>query len=157
MPLGQPEPSFQLQVVLDFLGHFRPGEQPHHEGGHHHRHLYPYRVVTVVQLAPFALESPFALFVAALARVQRRLDPLQLLDVLLDRRLLGGDRWQSSVDAALELAQLLLGAPPFFASRFLWVAPQGTVKRGWSKKGPRPKLTTTRTPIRLSPGIDHGP
>jgi hypothetical protein len=102
--LGQSEPSFQVQIVLDVLVHLRPHEQSCRERHHHYRHLDPRRVPAACQTSFQSLKPPLPLFATPLTRVQRRFDSLHLLDVFLDLLLLSRDGLQSSVDTALELA-----------------------------------------------------
>src|SRR5262249_12405295 len=77
-------------------------------------------------LIPFeSIDQLFELRLAILATPPSRFeglgDLLGVLDVLLDRLLLGLNVLQSPVDASGQTAELLFCKYPFFESKFLWI------------------------------------
>src|SRR5690349_707374 len=121
MPLRQPKPPLQLEVILD-VGHGVPAyEQAGAEAAHHTSHLLVDRIAVAAQAIEDRIEGELSLCRALTRRVQGRGDLLDRRDVTPDRLLLGAHQVQPLVDTSSQPAQLLLGEPPFFASRFRWI------------------------------------
>jgi hypothetical protein len=118
MPLGQPEPTLQIQVVLHIVHRVAAGEEAGPEVPHHAGHLLVDRIVVPPEARENRVEVGPTPIGSALGGGQSRGDFPDRLDVAPDRLLLGLHQFQALIDPGGQSAQLRLGEPPFFASRF---------------------------------------
>ena len=88
--IRQPEPPFQLQVVLRQFPRFAPGEETDREGRHHRRHLLAHRVGADLQPPSQPPDAPLP--TRAARKVQGRGDLAGLCHLTSDLLLLGGNR-----------------------------------------------------------------
>jgi hypothetical protein len=118
MPLGQPEPTLQIQVVLHIVNIVSADEEAGPEAPHHAGHLPVDRVVVSPEALEDRVEVGLTLMRSARLGGQGRGHLPNRLDMAQDRFLLGLDQVQALLDPGGQSAQLRLGEPPFFASRF---------------------------------------
>src|SRR5512142_1185789 len=115
--LGQAKPPLQIEIVSDPLELGPADEQACEETDHHRRHLPTDRVRGAFE----AIDQPFELLLTSRAippsGFAGRGNFPDRLDVPSDRSLLATDGGQSAVDAVGQAAELLLGEPPFCASK----------------------------------------
>lgn len=134
MTLGQTKPTLQFEVVFDLLERAGADEQAGgeavHDLGHVLMHGIPHRLEAFGQCFKLLL----ALGAIRLIRVEGRGYFRDVLGVFPDRRLLGPNFVQSSVDAAGQTAELLLREPPFFSSKFRWIDSRTSVKASAIRK-----------------------
>jgi len=117
MTLGQPKPSFKIEIVLDLFKLALADEKAGEEANHHLGHVLANRILSWLEF----INQLFELFSAIrtiLPRFEGRSYLLDVLDVFADFLLLGLDGVQTSVDAAGQAAELLLFEAPFFSSKF---------------------------------------
>jgi hypothetical protein len=119
--LGQPKPSFQIEIVLDLFKLARADEKAGDEAQHHLDHVLANRVLSRLQFLNQLFERLLAIRAIPLFRFEGRSDLLDVLDVFSDFLLLGLDCVQTAVDAASQAAELLLFEAPFFSSKFRWI------------------------------------
>ena len=113
VPLRQPKPAFQVEVVARLLGILAAHEQADLKTGHDPAHLLLKQIVALSQLVTQGLESLLAFGAGTAGRLQGFLDGSDGGDVALDRLQVVLDLVQSTVDAPSQALELGLGAPPF--------------------------------------------
>src|SRR5262245_16372204 len=95
-------------------------EQASQKAPHHRNHLLMNRLLRALE----ALDQFLELLLPSRARLPVRLKSrsylLDVLDVVSERLLFRVDGVQAAVDAVRQSAELLLGEPPFFSSKFRW-------------------------------------
>jgi hypothetical protein len=79
------------------------------------------RLAGSLETLPQVLELPPPFRARLRLRFKRRGYVLDVLEVAAQRLLFRPDGVQAAVDAGGESAELLLGEPPFFSSRFRWI------------------------------------
>jgi hypothetical protein len=119
--LGQPKPSFQIEIVRDLFKLTRADEKAGEEADHHLDHVLANRILSRLQFLNQLLELLFAIRAIPLSRFEGCGDLLDVLDVFSDFLLLGLDGVQTAVDAASQAVELLLFEAPFFSSKFRWI------------------------------------
>jgi len=120
MTLGQPKPSFKIEIVLDLFKLARADEKAGEKAHHHLDHVLVNRILSRLEFINQLFELLLAIR-TILSRFQGRSYLLDVLDVFSDFLLLGLDCVQTSVDAAGQAAELLLFEAPFFSSKFRWI------------------------------------
>ena len=126
--LGQAKPSFQIEVVFEFLKLVLADEKAHEEANHHLRHVLANRIISLLEFLSQLFEVLLAIRAIPPSRFEGRSDLLDVLDVFSDFLLLGLDLVQTSVDAVGQADQLLLCEPPFFSSKFRWIDSRTSLK-----------------------------
>src|SRR4051812_28999793 len=121
MPLGQAEPSLQIEIVVDLVEGVIASKEAGAEALHQPSHLLVDRIAVAVKASEDRVKVGLTLGRFLHRRIQGRGHLLDRLDVAPDRLLLGFDQVQSLVDAGGQPAQLLLRKPPFFAATFRWI------------------------------------
>jgi len=121
MTLGQPKPTFQIEIVLDLFKLALADEQAGKEANHHLGHLLANRIPSCLEFINQLLECLLAIRAIVHSRFEGRSYLLDVLDVFSDFLLLGLDLVQTAVDAASQAAELLLFEAPFFSSKFRWI------------------------------------
>ena len=121
MPLGQAEPTLQIEIVVDLIEGVTASKEAGAEALHQPGHMLVDRVTVAVKASEDRVEVGLTLGRLLRRRVQGRGHLLDRLDVAPDRLLSGFDQVQSLVDAGGQSVQLLLREPPFFTSRFRWI------------------------------------
>ena len=112
--LGQPKPSFQIEIVLDLFKLALADEEAREEAHHHCGHVKANRILGPLESIDQVLELLLASGAGLLSRLECRGHLGDVLDVVSDRLLFGLNLVQTSVDAIGQAAQLLLREPPFF-------------------------------------------
>src|SRR4051812_22638710 len=116
--LRQPEPSLQVEVVHDPFVPLLAHEEPVEEADHHPGHVVKDRIFGPLESVDQPFE-PLLAFGAILGPgFERRGHPLDHPDILPDDLLLLLDFVQPAPNASGQAAELLLGEPPFFSSKF---------------------------------------
>ena len=121
MTLGQPKPSFKIEIVLDLFKLPLADEKAGEEANHHRGHVQANRVLGPLESIDQCLELFLAIGASFLSRFEGRGYLLDVLDVFLDFLLLGLDFVQTSVDAVGQATELLFCESPFFSSKFRWI------------------------------------
>jgi len=119
--LGYAKPTLQIEIVSDVLEDPWAHEEARHKAQHHLGHLLVNRLARTLETLPQFLELPPPIRARLRLRFERRGYFCDVLDVAAQRLLLRPDGVQAAVDAVSESAELLLGEPPFFSSRFRWI------------------------------------
>jgi len=119
--LRQTKPALQIQIVRESLERTLPHEQTAQETRHHTRHLLVNRILAPHESSDQFLEPRLAGRTTAASGFKGRRDFLDLLDVPSDPLVFRPHGVEAAVDATGQAAQLLLGEPPFFSSRFRWI------------------------------------
>ena len=120
MTLGQPKPSFKIEIVLDLFKLALADEKAGEEANHHLGHVLANRILSRLEFVDQLFELLLAIRAILPSGFERRGYLLDVLDVLSDFLLLGLDYFQTTVDAASQAAELLLFEAPFFSSKFRW-------------------------------------
>src|SRR6516162_11601719 len=117
MPLGQPEPTLQIQVVPGHVARLATDKEPGLPAGHELAQMLVKGQRTLLQplLQGRKLGTPLAQ--PAAARVERFGDQTNLRHLLLDDDAVLGYRRQPRVEPRRQPGQAFLRAPPFFAPR----------------------------------------
>jgi len=119
--LGEAKPALQVEIVADRFELAFADEQASLKAAHHLDHLLMNRLLGVLEALAQFLELRFP----SCARLPLRLQGggyfLDVLDVVSERLLFRADGLQAAVDAVGQSAELLLGEPPFFSSKFRWI------------------------------------
>ena len=118
MPLGQAEPAFQIEIVVDLIEGVIASKEAGAEALHQPRHLGVDRIAVAVKAREDRVEVGLTLMRSARDGGQGRGHLPDRLDMAPDRFLPGLDQVQTLVDPGGQSTQLRLGEPPFFASRF---------------------------------------
>jgi hypothetical protein len=118
--LGQAKPTLQVKIVADRFELAFADKQARQKAPHHLDHLLMQRLLCALE----ALDQFLKLLLPSRARLPIRLESrsylLEVLDVVSERLLFRADGVQAAVDALRQSAELLLGEPPFFSSKFRW-------------------------------------
>lgn len=120
MALGQPKPSFQIEIVLDIFKLARADEKATEEANHHLEHVLANRILSRLEFINQLFECFLAIRTIH-SGFQSRSYLLDVLDVFSDLLLLGLDCVQASVDAVGQPVELLFFEAPFFSSKFRWI------------------------------------
>ena len=119
--LGQAEPPFQIEIVAN-RGKLGPaGEQAGQKAQHDLGHLLVDRILLRLEVRRQPLELLPAMRTTSLLRVDRRIDLLEILNIISNRLLLISNFIQAPVYAPGQAVELLLRGPPFFASKLRWI------------------------------------
>jgi hypothetical protein len=121
MTLGQAKPPLQIEIVSDRLELVHDHEKAGEKARHHLGHLLMNGVLCTLQSIDQLLEPLLPIGAGLLGRFEGCGDLFDVLDVGSDRLLFGPHLLQSSVDAAGQSPELLLGEPPFFSPKFRWI------------------------------------
>ena len=119
--LGQAKPPLQVQIVTNLFKLRTTHEKPGEKADHHPSHMLVNRVLGTLETINQLLELLLTPRAVAPFGFEGRGDFGNFRDVGADRRLLGSDIVQSSVDAVAESAELGFREPPFFSSTFRWI------------------------------------
>ena len=137
--LGQAEPAFKLEIVLDLRELSLADEQAAQEADHQRDHVPANRIVIPLESIDQLLKLLLAVRATPPSRFEGCCYLLDVLDVFSNWLLLGLDLLQSSVNASGQTAELLFCEPPFFASKFRWIDSRTSFKAsamrrpgGWS-------------------------
>jgi len=137
--LGQAKPTLKIEIVLDLvefaLTHEKAGQEADHQPGH----VLANRILIPREL----IDQPLELLLPLRGTVPSNFEScgylLDILDIVSNWLLLGGDMLQSPVNASSQTAELLFREPPFFSSKFRWIDSQTAFKAsairrpgGWS-------------------------
>ena len=118
--LGQAKPALQVEIVAERFKLAFADEQASQKAPHHLNHLLMHRRLCAVE----ALDQFLELRLPSGARLPLRWERCSylrdVLDVLSERLLFRVHCLQAAVDAVSQAAELLLGEPPFFSSKFRW-------------------------------------
>ena len=118
--LRQPEPALQIEIIHHLFEPPLAHEKPVKKADHHPSHMVTDRVFGPLESLDQLFE-PLLAFRAILGPgFEGRGHRLDQPDILADDLLLLLDFVQSAPDASGQAAELLLGEPPFFSSRFRW-------------------------------------
>jgi hypothetical protein len=133
------KPPLQLQIVMGPIRPVSSHEQARLKTGHHFTHLLLVHILAIPKLVPQGYKLRLPTLRGAVDRIQQVGDVLNILDLAANFRLGRLDSFQASVDAPSQTLQLIVAAPPFFASRFRWrdsrTSPKASAIRrpeGWS-------------------------
>ena len=107
MTLGQPKPSFKIEIVLDLFKLALADEKAGEEANHHPDHVLANRILSRLEFINQLFELLLAIRANFPSRFEGRSDLLDVLDVFSDFLLLGLDFFQTAVDAASQAAELL--------------------------------------------------
>ena len=118
--LRQPEPALQIEVVHDLFEPPLAHEEPVKKAEHHRRHVVTDRIFGRLEAVDQLFEPLLASRAILRPGFERRGHRLDDRDILPDDLLLLLDFVQSAPDASGQAAELLLGEPPFFSSKFRW-------------------------------------
>src|SRR3954464_13711509 len=118
--LRQAEPPLQIEIVLDRFLLLLTDEEAGQEAEHHRRHPVADRILGRLEAIDQRLELLLALGDVLGPGLERRGHLRDHAHVSPDHLLLLLDLVEARLDASREPAELLLGEPPFFASRFRW-------------------------------------
>ena len=119
--LGQAKPTLQIEIIPNRFILLLAHEQAGQEAEHHRRHAVADRILGRLEVIDQRLELLLALGDVLRPGLERRGHLRDHRDVFSDDLLLLLDFVQAPLDASGEAAELLLGEPPFFASRFRWI------------------------------------
>ena len=120
MTLGQPKPSFEIEIVLDLFKLAFADEKAGEKANHHLDHVLANRILSQLEFINQLFELLLAIR-TILPWFEGRSYLLDVLDVFSDFLLLGLDCVQTSVDAVGQAAELLLFEAPFCSSKFRWI------------------------------------
>ena len=121
VPLGQTEPTLQIEVVQDVIQVVPAQEQARTEAMHQSGHVVTRRIAIAVQACEDRVKVGRTRGGVTPGGIQGRSDLRDRLGVTPDRLLLGLHHGQPRVDARGQPPQLRLREPPFFASKFRWI------------------------------------
>lgn len=121
VPLGQTEPTLQIEVVQDVIQVVPAEEQARTETVHQTGHVFMNRNAVAVQTCEDRIKVGLTRGGVTPGRIQGRSDLHDRRDGTPDRFLLGLHQRQPGVDAGGQPPQLGLREPPFFASKFRWI------------------------------------
>ena len=121
VPLGQTEPTLQIEVVQDMIQVVPAQEQARTETVHQTGHVFMNRNSVAVQTCEDRIKVGLTRGGVSPGRIQGRSDLHDRRDGFPERFLLGLHQRQPGVDAGGQPPQLGLREPPFFASKFRWI------------------------------------
>ena len=121
MTLGQPKPSFKIEIVLDLFKLALADEKAGEEANHHRGHLLANRILSRLEFIDQLFELLLAIHAILPSGFEGGSYLLDVLDVFSDFLLLSLDYFQTTVDAASQAAELLFFEAPFSSSKFRWI------------------------------------
>jgi hypothetical protein len=141
MTLGQPKPSFKIEIVLDLFKLALTDEEAGEEANHHLDHVLADRILSRLEFVDQLFELLLAIRAILPSRFEDRSYLLDVLDVFADFFLLGLDFVQTSVDAAGQAAEVLFFEAPFFSSKLRWIDSRtsfraSAIRRPGGSRGP---------------------
>ena len=119
--LRNAKPTLQIQIVDERCKRAFANKQASQKTQHHLRHLLLHRGLGFLEAIDQSLELLLPFGTSLRARFERRGDLRDVLHVVAQLRLFRADGVETSVDAAGQAIELLLGEPPFFSSKFRWI------------------------------------
>ena len=119
--LRQAKPPLEVEIVEDLSDVVTTSEQTATERHHQPHHVVMNRIGSLRESSAQLLKPRLTLRAIPRPRIQRRGHLPDLLHIPANRLLLALDQGQTTVDTTGQTVQLLLGEPPFFASKLRWI------------------------------------
>jgi len=151
MAFGLFAPAFQVEVILRHVRFLAPNKETGRKAGQHAPHVWPGRIVAVVDLRLQPLTRRLTWRTRAAVRIKGMMDGPSILYSVAKRLLRVRDRAQPSVDIAGQPPEVLVRRPPFCASRWRWraacMSPKASAMRrpGGGRGPPGASLRIPRT------------